>query len=680
MTSPPNPEPTSDGNELVGSSSQDSASHDSESLAPPSTGPQSRSSNNSNFYKNGRTFRLLPGRWPDRLTIFLALTFGMIIYIFYTSDFRNTLENFFRDQRTNWMPEAAPSKNVVVITIDDSSIYALEDDPLRLRVDSKKRPYLSVGSLTQAASILANTQAAAVALLMPEHAFPSSDFDMIEMRDIVKFDSRFVIGTTAYNQVSPNVEELPSVLAEISNQVAGYETFRSRSNAIVRSLPYTSYRGLSEVETLPVKIAGIADPTFGTQYGRYYLKHFPPQHFPSVPIKQLITDPNSVMDQFNGKVVIVGYIVERNAGFQTAEQMMTNTPLTGQSQALPTEVSTTWLVANAVENLILRETIVTASDVTTLAQTITVAALCGASWELGSLTAAATTIVIWILLLTIHSFLYRWMSLSIPLADTFLATALVSIFAATRRMKTELMAMADKEANASAKSEIAATQSHFLSGFASWLKQMTEAIVAMLHESKGAKSQEAETQKIYQHAYAAGEDFREYLEAIRQIPNMESISKKRVIKQNIELEDFIKTIFRRFDVKAQKRGVEFLLDIAENARTIKSNPQLLDAILFNLVSNAFKYGPDSAKIMVRIRKTSSRGISISVIDRGMGIPSELHERIFERFYRIRDERMYKTKGTGLGLYLCRFFAENLGGRIEVISEVGSGSEFRVVLP
>ena len=70
-----------------------------------------------------------------------------------------------------------------------------------------------------------------------------------------------------------------------------------------------------------------------------------------------------------------------------------------------------------------------------------------------------------------------------------------------------------------------------------------------------------------------------------------------------------------------------------------------------------------------------------MIDEGIGIPPELRERIFEKFYRIQDDRLYGAKGTGLGLYLCRYFAEQMGGKVDVqAADKTSGSEFRVILP
>ncbi|NDG28269.1 MAG: hybrid sensor histidine kinase/response regulator, partial [Proteobacteria bacterium] len=69
---------------------------------------------------------------------------------------------------------------------------------------------------------------------------------------------------------------------------------------------------------------------------------------------------------------------------------------------------------------------------------------------------------------------------------------------------------------------------------------------------------------------------------------------------------------------------------------------------------------------------------LSVRDEGIGIPTEMHRKIFERFTRVREG--FQARGLGLGLFICRYIVNAHGGRIEVKSSPGEGSEFSVFLP
>jgi signal transduction histidine kinase len=617
----------------------------------------------------------------DPVALIMLIVFGLMIVVFYTTDFRGALENFFYDTRIQWLPGGAQSDNVVVIGIDDESIAALEPDSLRVRQDSRHRPYIGTWAIAKAASIISNTNARAVALLMPEHAFPASGIDMTELVETVRYDQRFVIGTNGYNQTFPNLSRLPESLLPVASQVAGYETFRSRSNAIVRSLPYSSYRGVSEIETLPVRVVGIADPSFGSKQGRYIMRHRQPNFYKSISLAHFLATPQNYMDELSNKIVIVGYTVPRDAGFQTTEQMSVNTPLTGPAPTIDRGISTTYLTANAVDNLYSRDYLRAASGVFSALQTIVVAGICGLAWEWGSIAGSLVVLGVWIVLLAGHSLIYQFASVSVPLADTFLVTFLISIFAAVRRLKSELIALAAAEAAVGAKADIAAVQSHFLAGFAAWLKSTTNQVMDSLRGSQAADLAVTDPQAdFYRRAYIAGEEFSEYLEAIRQIPEMESLSSRVIQRSTVVLDEVVAAILRRFESKTLARGITFDVQIASDASLVKVNPQLLDAIIYNLVSNAVKYGPDGAPVQIRAVRVENGCVRISIEDRGPGIASEFRERIFERFYRIRDDRMYQSKGSGLGLYLCRFFAEAMGATIELSSEVGAGSTFTVVLP
>lgn len=99
----------------------------------------------------------------------------------------------------------------------------------------------------------------------------------------------------------------------------------------------------------------------------------------------------------------------------------------------------------------------------------------------------------------------------------------------------------------------------------------------------------------------------------------------------------------------------------------------------NLVVNAINYTPEKGTIKVSWEKTF-QGLVFSVRDTGIGIPHRDIPRITERFYRVGDDRSRKSGGTGLGLAIVKHVMNMHGARLEIRSELGSGSEFRCIFP
>lgn len=109
--------------------------------------------------------------------------------------------------------------------------------------------------------------------------------------------------------------------------------------------------------------------------------------------------------------------------------------------------------------------------------------------------------------------------------------------------------------------------------------------------------------------------------------------------------------------------------------TVLGDSNRLEQVLGNLLDNAVKYCPAGTPITVRAREEGAE-VVLEVIDQGTGIPPERQERIFDRF--VRGEAG-GAKGTGLGLWIVRSLLQSMGGRIELESEPGKGSTFRIRL-
>jgi two-component system phosphate regulon sensor histidine kinase PhoR len=112
---------------------------------------------------------------------------------------------------------------------------------------------------------------------------------------------------------------------------------------------------------------------------------------------------------------------------------------------------------------------------------------------------------------------------------------------------------------------------------------------------------------------------------------------------------------------------------------IAADRDLLRQVIGNLVENAVKYSPNGGIVGLAARE-DAHGVTISVTDQGVGIPPELHGRIFEKFFRVDPGQRSGVGGTGLGLYIAAELAQQMGARLTVESAPGAGSTFTISFP
>jgi signal transduction histidine kinase len=99
-------------------------------------------------------------------------------------------------------------------------------------------------------------------------------------------------------------------------------------------------------------------------------------------------------------------------------------------------------------------------------------------------------------------------------------------------------------------------------------------------------------------------------------------------------------------------------------------------MLENIYENATKYAPKGSSIYVRLHTDGDRA-RVSIEDEGSGISNEHKEKIFKKFYRIGDERTRTTKGTGLGLYIVKELAAQIGAEVGVFNRASGGTQFTI---
>ena len=151
-------------------------------------------------------------------------------------------------------------------------------------------------------------------------------------------------------------------------------------------------------------------------------------------------------------------------------------------------------------------------------------------------------------------------------------------------------------------------------------------------------------------------------------------------KETFTLFDFCGGFISQMLAAAKGKGVELNTSCKNKiAIEVETDSLALRTILENLTSNAINYSASGQEVVLDAIEEGNNVI-FSVKDDGIGIPEDEKKRIFERFYRASNAKTYKPDGTGLGLYIASMFADKIGGKIYLESEVGKGSTFYLSIP
>jgi two-component system, OmpR family, sensor histidine kinase SenX3 len=150
--------------------------------------------------------------------------------------------------------------------------------------------------------------------------------------------------------------------------------------------------------------------------------------------------------------------------------------------------------------------------------------------------------------------------------------------------------------------------------------------------------------------------------------------------ETFAVSDVVAEAVRRIQPAAEQAGIVLDPSGVDQDVELRGDRRQLTSAVSNLLDNAVKYSDAGSAVEVAARLGDDGRLSVSVTDRGIGIPARDLERIFERFYRVDQGRSRDTGGTGLGLAIVRHVAANHEGTVEVESRLGVGSTFSLHLP
>ena len=168
------------------------------------------------------------------------------------------------------------------------------------------------------------------------------------------------------------------------------------------------------------------------------------------------------------------------------------------------------------------------------------------------------------------------------------------------------------------------------------------------------------------------------LEMINEILKISFLDETQVLPLNtLNLKEIVQRVYRRLEMFANKHSVTFELDLED--AYILGVDELLENLVFNLCDNAIKYNYKGGFVKIKL-KTNSEFVELSIKDSGIGIPKELQERVFERFFCVDKSRSKKIGGSGLGLSIVKSALKLHNATINLKSDLGRGSEFNVRFP
>jgi len=177
---------------------------------------------------------------------------------------------------------------------------------------------------------------------------------------------------------------------------------------------------------------------------------------------------------------------------------------------------------------------------------------------------------------------------------------------------------------------------------------------------------------------------RNNLKMLKLIDNLIDTSKLeknyyKLERQNVDIISMIESTATSIEKYAEVKGIRIIFDTNVEECVCGVDPQAIDRIVMNLVSNALKFSPNGSEVLVSVVVDEEK-IKISVKDEGIGIPEDEQKSIFNRFIQSKQNKKEEHSGSGIGLDLVNYLSKAHGGEVELFSKAGNGAQFIVTLP
>jgi len=173
---------------------------------------------------------------------------------------------------------------------------------------------------------------------------------------------------------------------------------------------------------------------------------------------------------------------------------------------------------------------------------------------------------------------------------------------------------------------------------------------------------------------AATGELNNFISSILDLAKIES-SKIELSKSSMDINQIIENCIEKLKYEASTASVSIDCNLAP-LYPIHIDSVLIKRVIHNLVENAIKYTGNNSKVEIKTWDDKDF-VYVEISDNGIGISKQDLDHVFDKFYRVKNDASHRIKGSGLGLYLVKFFVEAHGGEISVTSELGKGTTFLI---
>jgi signal transduction histidine kinase len=173
------------------------------------------------------------------------------------------------------------------------------------------------------------------------------------------------------------------------------------------------------------------------------------------------------------------------------------------------------------------------------------------------------------------------------------------------------------------------------------------------------------------------ENLDKFISKILNLTKVES-NELKLNKRTRDVNKLIEKCVEKLSFQAQAKGVEINMQL-DTLFPIPLDSALLIQVFTNIIDNAIKYSPAGSTVTIRSREVGEQ-VEVTIEDNGPGLDAEEQEQLFTKFYRGKSHPGDQSKGSGLGLYLSKYFIELHQGTVDAFSQQGQGSKFSIHLP